>query len=405
MTAPASYVDSLSYIVNGEQVEASVANRTILQLKSNTDYLKNNLDNLGSKTSVIGSSFPVKSDVVVGTPVYYNTGNARYESAQAITGLSNCVGVVLSKASATVADILLVGVASISISSVLQTGDVFSAGRYYLSETQAGKLTQTVPYHSVGTAAIQVSVLVADGTGNVIVLPYEMKQGSVGPQGPNGGPAGPTGATGPQGPAGPAGSDPAGYNWTSYIFSGLSTPYNRWYRAAGHIANNIVTYTPTAGQMLAVPFISSRSGTLDRLGINVTGAATAGVTVRLGIYTATSQQNPYPSAKLIDAGTVAVDTTGHKTITISQALSAGQLYWLTILFDSSAPSAMAGNDGSGAIGVLGLADAAFTVGQSEAYAISYTQAYGALPSTFPSVSPTFLLKGTNSPLLACRYSA
>jgi hypothetical protein len=64
--------------------------------------------------------------------------------------------------------------------------------------------------------------------------------------------------------------------------------------------------------------------TFDRIAVNVT-TATASQTARLGIYTAGT--NGLPSVLVLDAGTVACDTTGFKEATISQSLSPGR-YWL-----------------------------------------------------------------------------
>jgi hypothetical protein len=143
MTAPANYNDTLGFIVNGEPVEASIANRTAQQLKQNTDYLKNIVDNLTTTDEhVIAINRTVNSSTIVGTPVYYNSVTAQFDPAQAIAGKDAVVGIVLSKASPTVADLLLVGVGNINITGVLETGQTLSAARFYLSEVEAGKLTK-----------------------------------------------------------------------------------------------------------------------------------------------------------------------------------------------------------------------------------------------------------------------
>jgi len=79
-------------------------------------------------------------------------------------------------------------------------------------------------------------------------------------------------------------------------------------------------------QMRAWPFMTSQAITLDRIAIHISSAAAAGNTARLGIYN--DNGSLYPGTLLLDAGTVATDSTGIKTITISQALSANTLYWL-----------------------------------------------------------------------------
>jgi hypothetical protein len=203
MTAPAQYQDSLGYIVNGESVEASVANRTAQQLKQNTDYLKNLTDELTSNEYVLALNRTVSSETSIGYAVYYNSITARYEPALAVAGKSAVVGVVKTKSSSTVADILIVGGTTLDFSLALESGQTLSASRYYLSASQAGKLTTTAPTVPVGaSSAIQVSVLVADGVGRVYVLPVPLLVGAQGPQGPTVGPQGVQGVQGYQGPQG-----------------------------------------------------------------------------------------------------------------------------------------------------------------------------------------------------------
>jgi len=82
-------------------------------------------------------------------------------------------------------------------------------------------------------------------------------------------------------------------------------------------SNGLLAFTPL---MLAI------GRTADRIGIEVTGGGTASVSVhRLGIW---ADNGGVPGTLLVDAGTVATDSTGLKEITISQALAAQTLYWL-----------------------------------------------------------------------------
>lgn len=194
-----TYIDNLPYIDDGEPVDAAVANRVTQQLKNNTDYLLGKLNSIQTNSYEVALSRPVRSDTAVGTPVYYNPTTAQFEPAQAISGQSQVVGVVLNKPTATLADIVISGMATIGITGVLAAGETLTASGYYLSATQAGKLTHTAP------TGIQVYVLYADGIGNVIVQPSQVLQGAQGPMGPVGltGPTGSTGSQGPQGPPGP----------------------------------------------------------------------------------------------------------------------------------------------------------------------------------------------------------
>jgi hypothetical protein len=83
-----------------------------------------------------------------------------------------------------------------------------------------------------------------------------------------------------------------------------------------------------ANRIYASPFVVASSVTATRIAINCE-VATTGSLVRLGIYSSAAGSDT-PSARLLDAGTVATNTTGWKAITISQALTAGT-YWLVAL--------------------------------------------------------------------------
>jgi len=93
--------------------------------------------------------------------------------------------------------------------------------------------------------------------------------------------------------------------------------------AAGAGAANFVTF---------VPICIGEPATFTGIGINVSTAG--GSTVRLGIY---SNVGSKPGSLILDAGTVSVTSTGQKTATISQLLTAGW-YWLAAHFDASPPA-------------------------------------------------------------------
>lgn len=85
-----------------------------------------------------------------------------------------------------------------------------------------------------------------------------------------------------------------------------------------------------AGEEIAAPFISLVSGTLDRIGFGLNTPGSSGSVTRLGIRADTG--NGFPSSTVIlDAGTFDTSSgSGSATINISQAVSAGTVYWLTI---------------------------------------------------------------------------
>jgi hypothetical protein len=97
------------------------------------------------------------------------------------------------------------------------------------------------------------------------------------------------------------------------------------------------TAAPTNGTVHCTPFIVNATQTFTALAVNVTVAGTSGVALtRLGIYS--DNGSGYPGSLLVDAGTVASDTTGWKTVTISQSLAPG-IYWL-VAVTQGAPAAV-----------------------------------------------------------------
>lgn len=125
------------------------------------------------------------------------------------------------------------------------------------------------------------------------------------------------------------------------------------------------------------PFYCSAAQTFDRIGINVTTTGTA-ANARLGIYGSTAAFAP--GALVLDAGTVAVGTTGGKEITISQALTTDTLYWLAIVPDGNVTvSARA----VGAAPFHGYGTLAATQARTGVY---HAHTYAALPNPASTVS-------------------
>lgn len=99
---------------------------------------------------------------------------------------------------------------------------------------------------------------------------------------------------------------------------------NRYYMTSGPI-----TATGTIMQLqwqYFVPYIVEEPHTFTQLGLNVTTAGAAGATLRFGLY---ADNNNIPGALIVDTGTVAADTTGFKSATISAMLAPG-LYWKSV---------------------------------------------------------------------------
>lgn len=177
----------------------------------------------------------------------------------------------------------------------------------------------------------------------------------------------------------PAGGGGASGKDDQYYRQVGTSPLERYYIAGMGNGIALTTGAPTVNVLRAFPFFSTRGGTLDRIAIQVTTLIASGV-ARLGIYQATSDTNLYPSARIVDAGTVSTATTGMKTITINVPLTANTLYWLVHLAGPGAATlrcmAMAGC--AAIFGASNVLATAAGVGIS----VAFTAA--PIPATFPA---------------------
>lgn len=158
------------------------------------------------------------------------------------------------------------------------------------------------------------------------------------------------------------------------------------------------TVVPIINTFYAVPFMSGRGGTLDRIAFEVTTGGGALSVGRCGIYTNNvSPTTIYPDALVVDGGEFDTTTTGAKTSTISVSLAPNTLYWAVFLCGVSAAT-IRGITGQGAGGVLSYTSA---VGGTTYTEISATQTYGTLPATYPSGGA---VTSATIPMIAVRYS-
>jgi hypothetical protein len=138
----------------------------------------------------------------------------------------------------------------------------------------------------------------------------------------------------------------------------------------------IVTSGTSAGAAnfkRASPFYIPVSTSFDRIAVNVTTAGTASALVRLGIYNVV---DGLPTTLVIDAGTVAADTTGVKEITIALTLAPG---WYAMTYNrNEAAIAVRRSVSNINVGETNLA----TVAPNDGWQVSET--FGAFPSSFGS---------------------
>ncbi len=148
------------HVQAGEPVSAEVTSRPSRALQRRTEHLKDRLDAIETGMSLVDFDAAISSDLIEGRAVYWNADLQRYEPALALmetdstTGAlvaaasADCLGVVLKKKSAKVADILLCGLAEID-EITNSVGEDAEPGRYYLSASSAGMLTKQKPPVSV----------------------------------------------------------------------------------------------------------------------------------------------------------------------------------------------------------------------------------------------------------------
>jgi len=176
----------------------------------------------------------------------------------------------------------------------------------------------------------------------------------------------------------------------------------RWHVAGAitHQADGFGSTSLPIDTLHTIPFVSPRGGTLDRIGFSVATGGGAGSVARAGIYQATSDTDPYPSARIVDGGEFVTTSTGVKAATISVVLEPDILYWAVLLGGVAAPTVTNFFSTTWAgMSVLGMASTFATPH------LSFTRlfTYAALPSTFPAGPPSTFV--ASAFVVGLRYSA
>ena len=178
-------------------------------------------------------------------------------------------------------------------------------------------------------------------------------------------------------------------------FRQVGATLDRYY-AAAHYVGAPGTFGLTSN-MFAMPFVTNRTITLDRIGVVVTTPGAGNV--RLGIYDSVSDTDLTPNALVLDAGNVDVSVAQMNLATINQTLLPNILYWFVV-----APAV--------AVTVRSLAPASVIpiLGHSIVFSTNSPGAgwlssgsFPTLPATFPS--PTIYAGITGIPLVFFRLSA
>jgi hypothetical protein len=175
-----SYNSPVRHVRPGESVTAGVTSRSTRALEQRSTYLKDRLDAIEQGRALIDADVTLSSDVLVGTPVYWNSTNMRYEPALAATTLAQdgslefstsafCVGICTDKSTSTSGSITLFGLATIPTLSNATTDT--TPGLYYISSINAGKLTRARPQVAIPACYVLGAKDACDTNVTILVLP------------------------------------------------------------------------------------------------------------------------------------------------------------------------------------------------------------------------------------------
>lgn len=159
----------------------------------------------------------------------------------------------------------------------------------------------------------------------------------------------------------------------------------------GPSAPAVTTRVHGTNAAYASPIVLGRQTSFDRIGVEVTGAATAATVLSIGIY---SDSNGLPGALLYDCGTVLVDAVAWVEATVSITLPAG-VYWFATALLTAPGTPPTVRAHSGAIAPAASATA-LTASQTALPGYSKSSVSGSLPASFSSPAAT----GSTSRVLA-----
>lgn len=147
---------SVPLIKNTDTASADTFNKPLMAIETHLNNMEVKLDTTMDKSSVVAHDVPISEDCFIGSLVYFNEDTGEFSPAIAVLGdastaingsyitakTANVVGMVITKTSSRVANILLSGrlKSSACISNCLEGG---SPGSYYLSDSAKGKASMT----------------------------------------------------------------------------------------------------------------------------------------------------------------------------------------------------------------------------------------------------------------------
>lgn len=185
-----------------------------------------------------------------------------------------------------------------------------------------------------------------------------------------------------------------------YFRQAGTSPLERWYGCGAEATGVGGTGSPAIDTLFALPYVSGRGGTIDRIAFNCTLAGGAGSVARCGIYTSTSDSNLYPDALVLDGGEFSCNpTAGVKSATVNVTLSPDKHYWFVYHCGVAAPQVRCGPANS-MHAPLGYDN---TLGTLAGTMLTVAKAYGALPGTFTGGGA--IASAGPYPTVFVRYSA
>jgi hypothetical protein len=143
----------------------------------------------------------------------------------------------------------------------------------------------------------------------------------------------------------------------------------------GSVGGYYVDSSVAGNYLYANLIVLQRRMRFDRIGCYVTAAATG--VIRLGIYNVSPPPSLYPTSLIVDAGEADVSTIGSKELTINVTLGRG---FYALAYISNTTPSLRGCLG----GVSVLAWGSTSPDRPIRSSVQVSQAYGTLPSTFPT---------------------
>lgn len=173
---------NIRHVAPGEPVKSNVVGRPDRALEERTNYLKDRIEAAELGRALFDTEATIASDVLPGQPVFWNTQTQQYERALAAVETdptsqalvmqpsSDCVGILYSKKSPTLGDVVMQGLVRLSAISNAVDGPV-APGKYYLSAAAPGRLVKQRPPVTVTVCYVQGAKETCNDDPWVIVMP------------------------------------------------------------------------------------------------------------------------------------------------------------------------------------------------------------------------------------------